>query len=137
MTHEHIEMVRRIDFDRLDILVSERIGALKLYAQNIDKAKEGKDIHDAICRDLLLPCVGLLTQFLDAVKLDNTKTSGERTCEQGCNGCDDCTDYDNDVSADCTPNHLCGGRMVHLPIGEQCDKCGAAPEELNNDPRRF
>ena len=43
MTHEHIEMVRRIDFDQLDILVSERIGALKLYAQNIDKAKEGKE----------------------------------------------------------------------------------------------
>ena len=25
---------------------------------------------------------------------------------------------------DCTPNHLCSGRMVHLPRGEQCDKCG-------------
>jgi len=25
---------------------------------------------------------------------------------------------------DCTPNHLCNGRMVHLPRGEQCDRCG-------------
>ena len=25
---------------------------------------------------------------------------------------------------DCTPNHLCKGRMVHLPHGEQCDRCG-------------
>ena len=25
---------------------------------------------------------------------------------------------------DCTPNHLCNGSMVHLPSGEQCDKCG-------------
>lgn len=47
-----------------------------------------------------------------------------RSCEQGCNSCDDCTDYDNDASADCTPNHLCNGRMIHLPHGEHCDKCG-------------
>ena len=25
---------------------------------------------------------------------------------------------------DLTPNHLCKGRWVHLPSGEQCDKCG-------------
>ena len=121
MTTKNLEIVQRIDFDRLDTLVSERIGVLKLYAQNIEKAEGGKELHDAICRDLILPCVGLLTRFLEAVKLDSTKISGERTCEQGC---DDCTDYDNDVGADCTPNHLCGGRMIHLPAGEQCDKCG-------------
>ncbi len=73
MTHKHINMVQAINFDRLDMLVSERIGALKLYAQNIDKAQEGKDVHDAICRDLIMPCVYLLTQFLDAVKLDEAK----------------------------------------------------------------
>lgn len=28
------------------------------------------------------------------------------------------------MNSDCTPNHLCCGRMVHLPNGEQCDKCG-------------
>lgn len=25
---------------------------------------------------------------------------------------------------DCTPNHLCQGRMIHLPTGEACDRCG-------------
>ena len=28
------------------------------------------------------------------------------------------------ADTDCTPNHLCKGRMVHLPRGEQCDRCG-------------
>ncbi len=28
------------------------------------------------------------------------------------------------IDNDCTPNHMCSGRMVHLPHGEQCDKCG-------------
>lgn len=69
MEHENIALVQRIDFDRLDMLVSERIGALKLYAQNIGKATEGPEIHDAICRDLILPCVWLLTQFIESVKL--------------------------------------------------------------------
>ena len=31
-----------------------------------------------------------------------------------------------DCLSDCTPNHLCNGRMAHLPSGEQCDKCGGA-----------
>ena len=66
----NIETVGRIDFDRLDMLVSERIGALKLYAQNIDKANGGPDIHEAICRDLILPCVYTLTQFIESVKLN-------------------------------------------------------------------
>jgi len=70
MTHKHLEMVQQINFDRLDMLVSERIGALKLYAHNIDKAQESKDVHDAICRDLIMPCVHLLAQFVEAVKLD-------------------------------------------------------------------
>lgn len=73
MTHKNIQMVQSIDFDRLDMLVSERIGALKLYAQNIDKTQEGKNVHDAICRDLIMPCVYLPTQFLEAVKLDEAK----------------------------------------------------------------
>lgn len=73
MPHENIDMVQRIDFDRLDMLVSERIGALKLYAQNIDKAEGGRDLHDAICRDLILPCVYTLAQFLEAVKVEELK----------------------------------------------------------------
>ena len=67
--NKNIEMVSRIDFDRLDMLVSERIGALKLYAQNIDKAEGSPVLHDAICRDLILPCVYKLTEFIEAVKL--------------------------------------------------------------------
>lgn len=69
MTTKNLEIVQRIDFDRLDMLVSERLGALKLYAQNMAKAEGGKEIHDAICRDLILPCVGLLTQFLNSVEV--------------------------------------------------------------------
>lgn len=47
MTNKNIEIVQRIDFDRLDMLVSERIGALKLYAQNIGKAEGSEEVHDA------------------------------------------------------------------------------------------
>ena len=70
MTTKNLEIVQLIDFDRLDTLVSERIGALKLYAENIDKAEGSKELHDAICRDLILPCVGLLTNFLESVKVN-------------------------------------------------------------------
>lgn len=70
MTHKNIETVKRIDFDRLDILVSERIGALKIYAQNIDKADGDPALHDAICRDLILPCVFTLTKFIESVNID-------------------------------------------------------------------
>ena len=44
--YENIEKVKRLDFDRLDMLVSERIGALKLL------------------------CVYLLAQFLESVKIE-------------------------------------------------------------------
>lgn len=71
MTTKNLEIVQLIDFDRLDTLVSERIGALKLYAQNIEKAEGSKELRDAICRDLILPCVGLLTSFLESVKVSD------------------------------------------------------------------
>ena len=67
MKYENIEKVKRLDFDRLDTLVSERIGALKLLAQGITKRK----VNDDICRDLILPCVYLLAQFLESVKIDD------------------------------------------------------------------
>ena len=72
--YENIEKVKRLDFDRLDMLVSERLGALKLLAQGVQES----DVHDAICRDLILPCVYLLAQFLDSVKIDaaEEKTGG-------------------------------------------------------------
>ena len=70
MPYKHIETVQRVDFDRLDKLVSERIGALKLYALHIDQAEGGQELHDAICRDLILPSVYMLAQFLESVNLD-------------------------------------------------------------------
>ena len=51
------------------MLVSERLGALKIYAQSVGKTES--DVHDAICRDLILPCVYLLAEFLESVKIDD------------------------------------------------------------------
>ena len=67
MEYENIEKVKRLDFDRLDMLVSERIGALKMLAHGITE----REVNDEICRDLILPCVYLLAQFLDSVKIDD------------------------------------------------------------------
>ena len=64
--YENIEKVKELDFDRRDMLVSERIGVLKLLAQGLQES----DVHDAICRDLILPCVYLLAQLLDSVKIE-------------------------------------------------------------------
>jgi hypothetical protein len=71
MIYNHIDTAQRIDFDRLDMLVSERIGVLKLYVQNIDKAVEDKSVHDALCRDLIMPCIGLLAQFVESVTINS------------------------------------------------------------------
>ena len=30
------------------------------------------------------------------------------------------------VADDCTPNHFCGYRWIHKPIGEICNRCGHA-----------
>ena len=65
MKYENIEKVKRLDFDRLDMLVSERLVALKLLAQGMTE----REVNDAICRDLILPCVYTLAQFLDSVKI--------------------------------------------------------------------
>ena len=73
MEYEHIDTAQRIDFDRLDMLVSERIGVLKLYVQNIDKAVEDKSVHDALCRDLIMPCLGLLAQFCESVNITSSE----------------------------------------------------------------
>jgi len=70
--YENIKKVKRLDFDHLDMLVSERLGALKLLAQGITES----DVHDAICRDLILPCVYTLAQFLEAVKIGDEEKNG-------------------------------------------------------------
>ena len=72
MKYENIEQVKRLDFDRLDMLVSERIGALKLLAQGMQE----REVNDEICRDLILPCVYLLAQFLESVKIEDEEKNG-------------------------------------------------------------
>ena len=69
--YDNIEKVKRLDFDRLDVVVSERIGALKLLAQGMTE----REVNDDICRDLILPCVYLLAQFLEAVKIDDKEAN--------------------------------------------------------------
>ena len=72
MKYENIEKVKRLDFDHLDMLVSERIGALKLLAQGMNE----REVNDDICRDLILPCVYHLAQFLEAVKIEDKEKNG-------------------------------------------------------------
>lgn len=69
--YENIEKVKRLDFDRLDMLVSERLGALKILAQGITE----REVNDDICRDLILPCVYTLAQFLDSVKIEDKEST--------------------------------------------------------------
>ena len=69
MEYKNIETVKQIDFDRLDTLVSERLGALKIYAQTVGQTESV--VHDAICRDLILPCVYTLVEFLESVKIED------------------------------------------------------------------
>ena len=72
MKYENIETVKRLDFDRLDAVVSERIGALKLLAQGMTE----REVNDEICRDLILPCVYTLAQFLESVKIEDKEKNG-------------------------------------------------------------
>ena len=67
--YENIEKVKELDFDRLDMLVSERIGVLKLLAQGMTE----REVNDDICRDLILPCVYALAQFIESVKIEEKK----------------------------------------------------------------
>jgi len=66
MKYENIEKAKRLDFDHLDMLVSERIGALKLLAQGMTE----RQVNDDICRDLILPCVYVLARFLESLQIE-------------------------------------------------------------------
>ena len=70
MKYKNIETVKRLDFDRFDTVVSERIGALKLLAQGMTES----DVNDDICRDLILPCVYTLAQFIESVQIEEKNT---------------------------------------------------------------
>ena len=67
------DKVKSLDFDRLNMLVSERIGALKITAQNLDKLNTDLSFKEAMCRDLILPAVYVLTEFLAAVDVKEGK----------------------------------------------------------------
>ena len=45
MNFDNIEKVKRLDFDRLDVVVSERIGALKLLAQGMGERRKTHEAH--------------------------------------------------------------------------------------------
>lgn len=47
----------------------------------------------------------------------------ERTCEQGCNGCDDCTDYDDEPGDQC-PHCRGDGRDPWNDYLLPCPLCG-------------
>ena len=66
-TTPNIDKVKAMNFDRLDDLVSERIGVLKMLAQNLDKIEVDPRATEMMCRDLILPAVYILTEFLQAV----------------------------------------------------------------------
>jgi hypothetical protein len=52
----------------------------------------------------------------------STAELGERTCEQGCNGCDDCTDYDDgDYVCPCCDGD---GRDPMTDYVLECPLCG-------------
>ena len=70
MKYDNIETVKRLDFNRLDTMVSERIGALKLLAQGMTD----REVNDEICRDLILPCVYALAQFIESVQIEELVT---------------------------------------------------------------
>jgi hypothetical protein len=67
--YKNIETVKRLDFDHLDMLVSERIGALRQLAQGMTE----RQVNDDICRDLILPCVHALAQFIESLEIEEKK----------------------------------------------------------------
>lgn len=66
---EWIDKARCLDFDRLQTLVTERITALRMYVENIDKSDDDPRLHNAICRDLIFPSIGLLGNFVESVNI--------------------------------------------------------------------
>lgn len=66
MNLEWIDSCKRIDFEKLADLVGDRVNILRAYVEAADGADP---THNAICRDLIMPCVGLLAQFVDCVNI--------------------------------------------------------------------
>ena len=72
-TTPNTDKVKAMDFDRLNELVSDRIGALKIMALNLDKMNADEEATEMICRDLVMPAVYILAEFLQAVEVKEKK----------------------------------------------------------------
>lgn len=66
---EWTKKVQSLDFDRMHMLVCQRIEFLKIYAENIEKDGAGAEVNEAICRDLIFPCLSILVEFIEAVRV--------------------------------------------------------------------
>lgn len=69
---------------------------------------------------------------------DSSTELGGRTCEQGCNGCDDCTDFDEPKCDRCGAPITTGMMALMCPHGRQCtlvdgDEHWQTVEELRVD----
>lgn len=69
-TENYASKVSRLDWDALRAHVDSRITALQLTAENLDRIDGATPATgEAMCRDLIWPCILLLAQFLEAVQV--------------------------------------------------------------------
>jgi len=64
-----IEQAKEIDFRHLKSLVCERIDALELICKNTAKMDGSNEDNEPIFRDLIMPNIYLLCQFIEAVEI--------------------------------------------------------------------
>lgn len=56
--------------------------------------------------------------------LQNNLVLHKNALWKACGDDEECVNATLESQDDCAPNHFCKGKLVHLPAGEQCDKCG-------------
>ena len=71
-TTPNTDKVKEMDFDRLNVLVAQRIATLKIIKLHLDKIGDEETV-EMICRDLIIPAVYLLAEFLQAVEVKEGK----------------------------------------------------------------
>ena len=64
-----IKCLRNVDWDRLERDVVERVRVLRAVAEKLEAGSAGEQI----AKDLIVPCVRLLAEFCDCVKIDDSK----------------------------------------------------------------
>jgi hypothetical protein len=101
----------------LAALLRDARGAIDIAGYGSQMAPEVRSVIERIeaappapgCIDPLCPCQdGALCHYVDGP--DGTMALPLPSAEP--------------VADDCTPNHLCGGRWVHKPSDETCNRCG-------------